>query len=118
MNIFETKTFPTAMYLLLIIASLLIVFNLAGFTDEFNIDNQLKEKLENQEKIFDYKITGLAAKDNEKNETDNETSKDKNENRVYSEKSYFIYYSILFFTFIFIIIIFFIVLLPVIKNYT
>jgi len=129
-NIFETKQYPVIMYLAITIITLLILFNL---TSIFENNKQLIQK--NNEKRI---ITGLLiaeqqnkaeqktdpkAKQEAEQQTNqqsrNQTSTNQEEQQeLYTEKSYFIYYLLItsICGFIFILSLKFI--LPKIKKYT
>ena len=107
MNIFESKNYATLVYLTTLIVLLLIIFNFPSINQEKLINLKLMEK-----SIQKNKLTGLVTE----NKTAN-TTKEQNK-EIYSEKSYFIYYLVLFFIGLCILIISLTFFMPLIKDYT
>lgn len=101
--IFENKQYTTIMYLAILIASLLILFNFINIFKNNNEKNSF--------------VTGLTTHNiNDTNKTDFEKEDKKEE--LYTTKSYFIYYIILTVLGCSIIALSFRYLIPVLKRYS
>ena len=118
MNLFENKNYQSIIFLAVSIALLLISFGSIKIFESKNFES-ITNKIVQEDK--NYKITGFAAENQEKNKVNKTLEKDKKaekEEKLYSEKSYTIYYVILIILVICIVITSLAYFLPLMKVYT
>ena len=114
MNLFENKNYQSIIFLVTSIALLLIFFNSTKIFEGKNFES-ITNKIIQENK--NYKITGFATEE-PKNKTAEKDRKTEKEEKLYSEKSYTIYYVILIILVMCIVITSLAYFLPLIRDYT
>ena len=115
MNLFKSKDFTTIMFLAISIVLLLIVFNSIKI-----FENKNSKSMKNQIVQYEnHKIIGLVTENvNKSKNNEAEKEKSKIEEKLHSEKSYKIYYTILIILIICIGITSLAYFLPLVRDYT
>lgn len=115
MDLFENKNYQSITFLAISIALLLIAFSSIKIFENKTFES-ITNKIVQEDK--NYKITGFVADEQEKNKTPEKDKKAEKEEKLYSEKSYTIYYVILIILVMCIVITSLAYFLPLIKDYT
>lgn len=106
-NLLKHKYYPTLMYLFITITLILILFNFIDIIDKAKNNSEIVGK--------NYSITGFAISDENLNNITNATQ---SEERLYSEKTYALFYLIIIVLLLIISFIALILIMPRIKYLT